>query len=207
MGAGDAVILVTNSNVKHALTGSEYPTRVAQCKAATEAIAKFTASEVTQLRDASLQMLDEAAANSAAEATKAAAKAAAEGIEGGAGSEEEETNNVLATSGDVYKRARHVISENARVLSATAALEAGDFEAVGEAMYKSHASLKDDFEVGLVRGLHLKGRGGVVLITLRCWIMHGCSWNHGLLTVLCVHGGLFEACFPIFSCLPCRMAF
>ena len=39
LAGGDVVVLVTNSNVKHKLSGSEYPTRVAQCKAATEAIA------------------------------------------------------------------------------------------------------------------------------------------------------------------------
>jgi galactokinase len=46
-----------------------------------------------------------------------------------------------------YRRARHVVSENARVLEATAALEAGDLGAVGAAFAASHASLRDDYEV------------------------------------------------------------
>jgi galactokinase len=46
-------------------------------------------------------------------------------------------------------RARHVVSENARVLEAAAALEARDFEQVGQIMRASHASLRDDFEVSL----------------------------------------------------------
>ena len=46
-------------------------------------------------------------------------------------------------------RARHVVSENARVLEAVAALEARDFERVGQIMRVSHASLRDDFEVSL----------------------------------------------------------
>lgn len=33
-GADSPIILVTNSNVKHQLTGSEYPDRVKQCKEA-----------------------------------------------------------------------------------------------------------------------------------------------------------------------------
>jgi len=45
------------------------------------------------------------------------------------------------------RRARHVISENARVLEAVAALERGDAAAVGRLMNASHESLRDDFEV------------------------------------------------------------
>jgi galactokinase len=45
------------------------------------------------------------------------------------------------------RRARHVISENARVRTVAAALPAGDLAAVGEALVASHVSLRDDFEV------------------------------------------------------------
>lgn len=45
------------------------------------------------------------------------------------------------------RRARHVITENERVLAAVAALEAEDAEAAGRLMNASHASLRDDFEV------------------------------------------------------------
>ncbi len=44
-------------------------------------------------------------------------------------------------------RARHVISENDRTVSAAAALAADDLKAVGRLMVASHASLRDDFEV------------------------------------------------------------
>ena len=47
----------------------------------------------------------------------------------------------------LYKRARHVVSENARVLRAVEAIRAGDVDRVGELMYESHESLRDDFEV------------------------------------------------------------
>jgi galactokinase len=47
----------------------------------------------------------------------------------------------------VYRRCRHVITENARVLSAGDALERGDLERFGELMGESHQSLRDDYEV------------------------------------------------------------
>ena len=45
------------------------------------------------------------------------------------------------------RRARHVVSENARVLAAADALARGDVREVGRLMDASHASLRDDFEV------------------------------------------------------------
>jgi len=45
------------------------------------------------------------------------------------------------------RRARHVVSENGRVLAAVAALEADDIPAVADAFAESHASLRDQFEV------------------------------------------------------------
>jgi len=47
----------------------------------------------------------------------------------------------------VYRRCRHVITENARVLSAGDALEQGNLERFGELMAESHRSLRDDYEV------------------------------------------------------------
>lgn len=46
-----------------------------------------------------------------------------------------------------YKRARHVISENARTLEAAEALQAREWERMGRLMLDSHASLRDDYEV------------------------------------------------------------
>lgn len=47
----------------------------------------------------------------------------------------------------IFKRCRHVISENARVVDASAALERGDLSAFGRLMAESHRSLRDDYEV------------------------------------------------------------
>jgi galactokinase len=46
-----------------------------------------------------------------------------------------------------HRRARHVVTENARTLDAADALARGDAPAVGALMDASHASLRDDFEV------------------------------------------------------------
>jgi galactokinase len=45
------------------------------------------------------------------------------------------------------RRARHVVTENARVLAFAAALRAGDLTAAGRLMAASHASLAEDFDV------------------------------------------------------------
>ena len=45
------------------------------------------------------------------------------------------------------RRARHVVGENARVRTFAAALARGELGAAGEAMYASHASLRDDYAV------------------------------------------------------------
>ncbi|MDE3180713.1 MAG: galactokinase [Acidobacteriota bacterium] len=52
-----------------------------------------------------------------------------------------------ALSGVLLRRARHVVTENERVLEAVRALEADDLGRFGELMNQSHASLRDDYEV------------------------------------------------------------
>jgi galactokinase len=47
----------------------------------------------------------------------------------------------------IYRRCRHIVTENARVLEAERALKAGDFAACGRAMDLSHVSMRDDFEI------------------------------------------------------------
>ncbi len=47
----------------------------------------------------------------------------------------------------VYRRARHVITENDRCVQFRDSLAAGDLVAIGELMKASHVSLRDDYEV------------------------------------------------------------
>lgn len=47
----------------------------------------------------------------------------------------------------LQKRARHIITEDKRVIAATQALNSGDLETFGRLMNESHDSLRDDYEV------------------------------------------------------------
>ena len=46
-----------------------------------------------------------------------------------------------------FRRARHVVTENARTTDAALALETGDLARLGQLMAQSHASMCDDFEI------------------------------------------------------------
>lgn len=45
-----------------------------------------------------------------------------------------------------FRRCRHIISENARVIEARSALSGGDMRRFGDLMFAAHASMRDDFE-------------------------------------------------------------
>jgi galactokinase len=47
------------------------------------------------------------------------------------------------------RRARHVVTENQRVLETVAALQVGRFGALGSLLAASHASMRDDYEVSV----------------------------------------------------------
>lgn len=47
----------------------------------------------------------------------------------------------------IYRRCRHVVTENQRVLAAAKALQSGEADRFGHLMYQSHASLRDDYQV------------------------------------------------------------
>jgi len=62
------------------------------------------------------------------------------------------TIDELARAGDdlpevIRRRSRHVVTENARVVDAAAALQREDLETFGRLMGESHRSLRDDYEV------------------------------------------------------------
>lgn len=101
-------VLIINTNVKHELTGSEYPTRRKQCETAAEILG------VKSLRDATIDLLE-------------SAKGKLDEV--------------------VYRRARHVITEIDRTVRAAEAVRVSDWERMGQLMYASHYSLRDDYEV------------------------------------------------------------
>jgi len=101
-------LLITNTNVKHELTGGEYAQRRAQCEQAAKSLG------VASLRDADAARLERA-------------KGKLDPV--------------------VYRRARHVIGEIERTVHAAEGVRAGNWPTVGQLMYASHYSLKDDYEV------------------------------------------------------------
>ncbi|HEY8377027.1 MAG TPA: galactokinase [Nannocystis sp.] len=62
---------------------------------------------------------------------------------------EEDARAIDALPGTLARRVRHVMSENARVLAAAAALREGDLGVLGALFDESHRSLRDDFEVSI----------------------------------------------------------
>lgn len=55
--------------------------------------------------------------------------------------------NELRAQPTLYKRAKHVVSENERVKMAASALESGDLQLFGKLLTESHYSLRNDYEV------------------------------------------------------------
>jgi galactokinase len=47
------------------------------------------------------------------------------------------------------RRARHVVTEDDRVLAAVTSLRAGDVQGLGRLFYASHESMRDDYEVSI----------------------------------------------------------
>src|SRR6266853_6363869 len=101
-------LLITNTNVKHELTGGEYATRRAQCEEAAGILG------LSSLRDAEPERLQRARAK-------------------------------MDTK--VYRRAKHVLGEIERTLHAAKGVRASNWPTVGQLMYASHASLRNDYEV------------------------------------------------------------
>lgn len=101
-------LLITNTNVKHELTGGEYAQRRGQCELAAKSLG------VPSLRSADMPLLE---------------------------SHKTRLDEV------VYRRARHVIGEIARTTRAAKEIRDGNWAQVGELMYASHDSLRDDYEV------------------------------------------------------------
>jgi len=101
-------VLIINTNVKHELTGSEYPARRKQCETAAKILG------VPSLRDATADALER--------------------VQG-------KMDEV------VFRRARHVIGEIERTVHAAEGVRASNWPTVGQLMYASHRSLRDDYEV------------------------------------------------------------
>jgi galactokinase len=119
--------LITNSHVSHSFscgTESEYAVRRKQCNWAVEKL-KTKYDDIHSLRDANINQLE--SIRSLFNERSIAA---------------DDPNSIL-----VFNRARHVITENARVIAAAKAAQSADYRAFGHLMIQSHVSLKNDYEV------------------------------------------------------------
>ncbi|MGC9467895.1 MAG: galactokinase [Anaerolineae bacterium] len=108
-------VVVADSMVRRALSGSEYNVRRAQCEQAVSVLQEHL-PDVKALRDVSPEQLERY---------------------------RDELSDV------VYRRARHVVTENQRVLQVARSLYEGDMEDVGERLVEGHQSLRDDYEVSI----------------------------------------------------------
>jgi galactokinase len=62
---------------------------------------------------------------------------------------EEDLGRVAALPDPLNRRARHVVTEDARVLAAVRAMRTGEATRLGELFFASHASMRDDYEVSI----------------------------------------------------------
>jgi galactokinase len=124
-------VLVLDTSTRRGLVDSAYNERRAECEAAARELG------VTALRDISLERLEAiAGARLGWKATHASH------LQGG------ETSPSDWLAGEIiYRRARHVVSENTRTLAAAEAMRRHDAAALGRLMAASHDSLRVDFEV------------------------------------------------------------
>jgi galactokinase len=126
----DVAVIVTQTRVQHSLGDSAYNTRVRECQEAVRvlnlAFPDRAEGPFLTLRDVDggVAQLEDAFTRMSAQGACAAPAASV-----------------------VYRRARHVVSENARVGGFREAMLSGDYAAAGACMYESHESLRDDYEV------------------------------------------------------------
>jgi len=81
----------------------------------------------------------------------------------------------------IYRRCRHIVTENARVVRTAEALQKGDLRAVGECMAESHMSMRDDYEISC-RELDImvdlaNGREGLIGARMTGGGFGGCTIN------------------------------
>lgn len=108
-------VVVADSMVRRALSGSEYNVRRSQCEQAVSILQEHY-PDVKALRDVSPQQLER---------------------------HRDEFSEV------VYRRARHVVTEDRRVLQVARDLYDGNIEHVGQLLVEGHNSLRDDYEVSI----------------------------------------------------------
>ena len=126
--------LVIHSGVSHDLADGAYAQRRTECEMICEAL------QVDSLRDVTSEMIttltpdlptEPPALSSTQPSTQLSTLSPIKGP----------LDEVL------FRRARHVVTENQRVLAATEALKIADWSTLGALLFESHQSLRDDYQV------------------------------------------------------------
>ena len=130
--------LVIHSGVSHDLADGAYAQRRAECEMICEAL------QVGSLRDVTPEMIT--TLTPGLPAPSPAPSPAAPPIQSSTPSPipsslQEPFDEVL------LRRARHVVTENQRVLAAMEALKTANWSTLGELLFESHHSLRDDYQV------------------------------------------------------------
>jgi len=121
------VVVVLDTSTRRGLVDSAYNERRAQCEAAARAFG------VAALRDVSVDQLTAASGRPALGFASPFAPL--------------EDMLIPGLEEATYRRARHVVTENARTLAAAEAMRRHDAVELGRLMVASHESLRDDFQV------------------------------------------------------------
>jgi len=111
------LVAICDTRVKHELSSSEYNTRRRQCEEGVEILRRAGGHTPEEVR--ALRDIDE----------------------------ENLLRHEHLLPPDIKRRCRHVVTENRRTLEAAEALKAGRLKGMGQLMYASHESLRDDYEV------------------------------------------------------------
>src|SRR5262249_40096653 len=129
-------VVVCNTMVTHALASAEYNARRADCEAGVAALERGQARawHVPGTRVAPAWHVARTCGGSPIRALRDATLDDLHAIKD-------------ALPDHVFRRCRHVITENDRVMRAASALTADDLSTVGGLMAASHSSLRDDYEV------------------------------------------------------------
>jgi galactokinase len=138
-------LVVVDSGVRRKNTASDFNLRVAECKLGAKLL-QDRYPFVTYLRDLEQVPWDEAAGLLPSFLPFAEVEARGIDLEALMAG-----RTLPAVEGfQVQARCRHVVSENARVLSAVRAMREGDAQELGQQMNLAHDSARDDYEVSCV---------------------------------------------------------
>ena len=138
--------LVIHSGVSHDLADGAYAQRRAECEMICEAL------QVGSLRDVTPEMITTLTPD--LPAPSPASPPAASPIQSPAVSPiQSSTPSPIHSSSQelldevLLRRARHVVTENQRVLAAAEALKTANWSTLGQLLFESHQSLRDDYQV------------------------------------------------------------